>query len=127
MWLAGGGIRSGITHGATDEFGYAAVDDVVHVNDLHATMLHLLGIDHQRFAVRHQGLDMRLTGVEQARGKVIITSPQYVQIDPREIESLLARLDGGADFATPWRRGLRKRTVANCSMAMRFCVRCATS
>ena len=57
----------GITYGATDELGYNAVEDVVHVHDLHATMLHLLGIDHDRFTVKHQGLDMRLTGVEQAR------------------------------------------------------------
>jgi hypothetical protein len=66
MLLAGGGIRGGITHGATDEFGYHAVEDVVHVRDLHATMLYLLGIDHNRFTVPYQGLDTRLTGVEPA-------------------------------------------------------------
>jgi uncharacterized protein (DUF1501 family) len=67
MWLAGGGVRGGMTYGATDELGYNAVENIVHVRDLHATMLHLLGIDHQRFAVKHQGLDMRLSGVEPAR------------------------------------------------------------
>lgn len=67
MWLAGGGIRRGITYGATDDLGYHAVQDIVHVRDLHATMLHLLGINHERFAVRYQGLDMRLTGVERAQ------------------------------------------------------------
>lgn len=67
MWLAGGGIRGGITHGATDEIGYNAVDNIVHIRDLHATMLHLLGIDHHRFKFKFQGLDMRLTGVEPAR------------------------------------------------------------
>ena len=67
MWMAGGGIKSGISHGATDELGYNAVDNVVHVRDLHATMLHLLGIDHMRFSYPFQGLDMRLTGVEPAR------------------------------------------------------------
>jgi len=67
MLLAGGGIRGGLTHGATDEFGYNAVDNVVHVRDLHATMLHLLGIDHARFSVPYQGLDTKLTGVEPAR------------------------------------------------------------
>ena len=67
MWLAGGGIKGGITHGATDELGYNAVENVVHVRDLHATMLYLLGIDHSRLAVKYQGLDMRLTGVEPAR------------------------------------------------------------
>ncbi|MEX0939495.1 MAG: DUF1501 domain-containing protein [Pirellulales bacterium] len=66
MWLAGGGIRSGTTYGATDELGYNAVENVVHVRDLHATMLHMLGIDHRRFSVKHQGLDMRLTGVEES-------------------------------------------------------------
>jgi hypothetical protein len=67
MWMAGGGIKGGLTYGATDELGYNAVENVVHVRDLHATMLHLFGIDHQRFTVKHQGLDMRLTGVEPAR------------------------------------------------------------
>jgi hypothetical protein len=67
MWLAGGGVRGGVGHGATDELGYNAVENPVHVRDLHATMLHLLGIEHERFSVKHQGLDMRLTGVEHAR------------------------------------------------------------
>ena len=67
MWLAGGGIRGGVTYGSTDELGYNAVENVVHVRDLHATMLHQLGIDHERFSVPYQGLDMRLTGVEEAR------------------------------------------------------------
>ncbi|MFO0880424.1 MAG: DUF1501 domain-containing protein [Gemmataceae bacterium] len=67
MWLAGGGIRGGLTYGATDDLGYNAVVDPVHVRDLHATILHLLGIDHKRLAVRHQGLEMRLTGVEPAQ------------------------------------------------------------
>ena len=67
MWMAGGGIRGGITYGATDELGYNAVENVVHVRDLHATMLHLLGLDHKKLNVKYQGLDMRLTGVEPAR------------------------------------------------------------
>lgn len=66
MWLAGGGIKGGTTYGATDELGYHAVENIVHVRDLHATMLHLLGIDHKRFTYRYQGLDMKLTGVEEA-------------------------------------------------------------
>ena len=66
MWMAGGGIKGGITYGATDELGYNAVEDPVHVHDLHATMLHLLGIDHDRFTHKFQGLDMKLTGVEEA-------------------------------------------------------------
>ena len=67
VWLAGGGVRGGLNYGATDELGYAAVENVVTVHDLHATMLHLLGIDHERFSVKFQGLDARLSGVEGAR------------------------------------------------------------
>ncbi len=66
MWMAGGGVRGGSSYGATDELGYNSVDNVVHVRDLHATMLHLLGINHSRFTVQYQGLDTRLTGVEKA-------------------------------------------------------------
>ena len=67
MWMAGGGIHGGTTYGETDELGYNAVEDIVHVRDLHATMLHMLGLDHNRLSVKYQGLDMRLTGVEPAR------------------------------------------------------------
>ncbi len=63
IWLAGGGIKGGITHGATDELGYNAVEDVVTVHDLHATMQHLLGIDHKRLTIKFQGRDFRLTDV----------------------------------------------------------------
>jgi len=68
MWLAGGGIRGGITHGATDDLGYHAVEGITHVHDLHATMLHLLGIDHTLLTVRVRGRDFRLTDVH---GRVI--------------------------------------------------------
>mgnify|MGYP003331642135 CR=1 FL=1 len=64
MWLAGGGIRPGITHGATDELGFHVASDEVHVHDLQATILWCLGLDHERLSVRFQGLDLRLTGVE---------------------------------------------------------------
>ena len=67
MWMAGGGIKGGTSYGATDELGYNSVENVVHVRDLHATMLHMLGIDSRKFSVPNQGLDMRLTGVEEAR------------------------------------------------------------
>ena len=67
MWMAGGGIKGGISYGNTDELGYNSVENIVHVRDLHATMLHLLGIDHKRFSVEFQGLDTKLTGVEEAR------------------------------------------------------------
>ncbi len=68
MWLAGGGIKGGMTYGATDELGYNPVENPLHVNDLHATILHQLGIDHTRLSYRFQGRDFRLTDVA---GKVI--------------------------------------------------------
>ncbi len=70
MWLAGGGIRPGIVHGATDDFGYFAQKDKVHVHDLHATLLHCLGLHHEDFTFPHQGRDFRLTDVF---GKVVRT------------------------------------------------------
>ncbi|WP_165252114.1 DUF1501 domain-containing protein [Paludisphaera soli] len=63
VWLAGGGVKGGHVHGATDDFGYKAVQDVVHVHDLHATILHLLGFDHTKLTYRHAGRDFRLTDV----------------------------------------------------------------
>jgi len=63
MWLAGGGIRGGTIYGATDDYGYYAVENKVQVHDLHATMLHLLGMDHKRLTYRFGGRDMRLTDV----------------------------------------------------------------
>ena len=67
LWLAGAGVRGGLTYGATDELGYAAVDKVCTVHDLHATMLHQLGIDHDAFRFKFQGLDAKLTGVEPCK------------------------------------------------------------
>jgi hypothetical protein len=67
VWLAGAGVKGGIVHGATDELGYAAVDQVTTVHDLHATMLDRLGIQHEAFSFKVQGLDARLTGVEGAK------------------------------------------------------------
>lgn len=66
MWMAGGGIKGGVSHGATDELGYNSVQDIVNVRDLHATLLHLFGIDYKRFSHKFQGLDYRLTGVKPA-------------------------------------------------------------
>jgi hypothetical protein len=63
MWLAGGGIKPGLVHGATDEYGYYAVENKVHLHDLHATILHLLGMDHTKLTYRYSGRDMRLTDV----------------------------------------------------------------
>lgn len=67
MWFAGGGFQPGITHGETDEFGFGPISGAAHVRDVHATLLHQLGLDHQRLSIRSQGLDQRLTGVEPAR------------------------------------------------------------
>lgn len=66
MWMAGGGIKGGITYGQTDEYAYNIVENPVTFNDINATMLHCLGIDHERFSVKFQGLDSRLTGVEES-------------------------------------------------------------
>ncbi len=67
MWFAGGGFKAGTVYGETDEFGFGAIENPVHVHDIHATLLHQLGLDHQRLSVRSQGLDFRLTGVDPAR------------------------------------------------------------
>ena len=67
IWMAGGGVRGGIVHGETDDFSYNITKDPVHIHDLNATILHLLGINHRRFTYPFQGLDQRLTGVEPAR------------------------------------------------------------
>ena len=63
IWMAGGGVKGGVTHGETDEYGYHGISGKVHIHDLHATMLHLLGLDHERLTFRHAGRDFRLTDV----------------------------------------------------------------
>jgi hypothetical protein len=73
MWLAGAGVRGGLVHGATDEFGWHAVANKVHVHDLHATLLHLMGIDHERLTYRHAGRDYRLTDVSGRVVREILT------------------------------------------------------
>jgi uncharacterized protein (DUF1501 family) len=67
MWMAGAGIKGGTIYGETDDFSYNIVKDPVHIRDFHATILQLLGFDHKRFTYKHQGLDMKLTGVEPAK------------------------------------------------------------
>ncbi|HCP84653.1 MAG TPA: DUF1501 domain-containing protein, partial [Planctomycetaceae bacterium] len=62
-WLAGGGVKPGFAYGATDEFGHKAVENKTHMHDLHATILHLLGMDHTRLTYRYSGRDFRLTDV----------------------------------------------------------------
>lgn len=68
IWMAGGGVRGGFTFGETDDLGYFPTRDPVHVNDFHATVLHLLGLDHERLTYKFQGRDFRLTDVA---GKVV--------------------------------------------------------
>ena len=68
MWMAGGGVQGGITHGVTDDFGYYGIENQVHINDLHATILHLMGLDHERLNFEHHGRPFRLTDVA---GKVV--------------------------------------------------------
>jgi uncharacterized protein (DUF1501 family) len=72
-WLAGGGVKGGITYGATDEYGIHVAEDPVHVHDFHATILHLMGLDHERLTFRHAGRDFRLTDVHGRVVKDIIS------------------------------------------------------
>ena len=72
MWMAGGGVKPGYAHGATDDYGYYAVRDKVHVHDLHATVLHLLGLDHLKLTYRYAGRDFRLTDVHGEVVKEIV-------------------------------------------------------
>jgi hypothetical protein len=63
MWMAGGGVRGGMAYGATDDYGYYAAENKMHVHDLHATILYILGLDHERLTYRYAGRDFRLTDV----------------------------------------------------------------
>ena len=63
MWMAGAGVKAGMVYGATDEFGYHSVTDRMHIHDLHATVLHMLGLDHERLTYRYAGRNFRLTDV----------------------------------------------------------------
>ncbi len=72
-WMAGGGVKGGFSYGATDEHGYEAVEDKCHIHDWHATILHLLGLDHEQLTYRYAGRDFRLTDVHGKVAKEIIT------------------------------------------------------
>ena len=78
MWLAGGGVKGGFRYGSTDDYGYYAHENKVHIHDLHATLLHLLGLDHERLTYRHAGRDFRLTDVEGNVVKELFASTQAV-------------------------------------------------
>ena len=73
MWMAGGGVKPGIAHGGTDEYGYEAIEGRVHMHDWHATVLHLLGLDHEQLTYRYAGREMRLTDVKGNVVKDIIS------------------------------------------------------
>ena len=98
VWLAGGGVKGGTIYGATDEYGYKAVEDKCQVHDLHATMLHLLGVDHKRLTYRWGGRDMRLTDVH---GELIEADPGLRGRDWSD----LADPAGGAGSALAGARG----------------------
>ena len=70
MWIAGGGFKPGYVHGGTDDFGYASVTDVVKVHDLHATLLHRLGLDHHRLSHPHDGRETSLTDAEVTKAQI---------------------------------------------------------
>ena len=72
MWMAGGGVKGGFSYGSTDDLGYEAVDRKMHIHDWHATILHLLGLDHERLTVRHASREMRLTDVAGSVAKEIL-------------------------------------------------------
>ncbi|HKI34151.1 MAG TPA: DUF1501 domain-containing protein, partial [Gemmataceae bacterium] len=72
-WMAGGGVKGGFSHGATDDYGYEAVEGKVHIHDWHATILHLLGLDHEKLTYRYAGRDMRLTDVKGNVVKEIVS------------------------------------------------------
>lgn len=72
MWLAGGGAKRGVVHGSTDEFGFKAVEDRMSIHDLHATILHLMGLDHEKLTYRYAGRDFRLTDIEGVVAKGVV-------------------------------------------------------
>ena len=81
-WLTGAGVKPGMAHGATDEVGMRAVEKPVHVHEFHATIEHLMDLDHQRLSARHAGLDVRLTGVEH--GKVVKEIPAWRNVETHD-------------------------------------------
>ena len=87
MWVAGGGMKKGAVYGATDEFGFAAAENKVHVHDLHATLLHQLGFDHERFTYRYAGRDFRLTDVagQVVKELLIVSGGRNAQASKLEV------------------------------------------
>ena len=96
MWLTGGGIHGGVTHGETDEFSYNIVRDPVHIRDLHATILHLLGIDHEQLTFYHNGIERRLTNVH---GEVI--DDDRFTVKHRGLDERLTGVQEKARVVTP--------------------------
>ena len=125
MWFAGGGFKGGLVYGQTDEFGFGPVENPVHVRDIHATLLHQLGLDHQRLSVRSQGLDFRLTGVTPAKvvkvcwleasfgaemSRKHIGVPSWLRYHPFKASSDLVNWEHGGNFS----RQRRPRSRTSC-------------
>ena len=121
IWLAGGGVKGGMTYGATDEFGFKAVEKKVHVHDLHATILYLLGIDHTKLTYHYSGRDFRLTDTE---GQVIhdIVASRDIGVLDRDLSGVRARLLGSTSaLAAPAARPAAVEPVAG--LSRRACCR----
>ena len=97
MWMAGGGVKGGNVHGATDEYGWYAIQDKVHVHDLHATILHLLGLDHKRLTYRYGGRDYRLTDVH---GHVVRADPRGLLLAMQSRSFTGSRTASGSEMTT---------------------------
>ncbi len=99
MWLAGGGIRPGIVYGETDELGFGVVREEIHVHDLQATILHCLGLDHEKFTFRHQGREFRLTDVHGRVVKEILAWRGATVGDTRRVSRMLPRATSATEPA----------------------------
>ena len=95
MWMAGGGVQGGVEHGETDDFSYNIVKDPVHINDLNATILHLMGIDHRKFSFKFQGLDQRLLLFRENVAALGRMPPQSIAADASDpsVFALSRRID----------------------------------
>ena len=111
VWLAGGGVKGGQAVGATDEFGFKAVEQPIHVHDLHATMLHLLGFDHEKFTYRYAGRDFRLTDVQRQGGEGRAGVGRVPRLPHNSPAGVLSRPVGGVHLCDPLARLDRRHKV----------------
>src|SRR5262249_23027032 len=124
MWLAGGGVKGGQVYGATDEFGFQAVENKVHVHDLHTTLLHLLGFDHERLTYRYAGRDFRLTDVHGHVVKELIA--KGVGRDGRALPPVAANLTITNPGPNRSRAGIAAPPILRCHWPRR-CRRCSST